>query len=64
MRDTGFREIADRIWLARYEWWDVNITLVGGSTGLLMVDTHASTRAARQVIETYAGSGSVASLGS
>ncbi|GAB7006193.1 MBL fold metallo-hydrolase [Nocardioides sp. AN3] len=51
MRDTGFREIADRIWLARYEWWDVNITLVGGSTGLLMVDTHASTRAARQVID-------------
>jgi glyoxylase-like metal-dependent hydrolase (beta-lactamase superfamily II) len=49
--DTGFHEIADRVWLARYEWFDVNITLVGGETGLLMIDTHTSTRAAHGVIE-------------
>jgi glyoxylase-like metal-dependent hydrolase (beta-lactamase superfamily II) len=49
--DTGFREIADRVWLARYDWWDVNVTLIGGSAGLLIVDTHASATAARQVVE-------------
>ena len=51
MADTGFREIADRVWLARYDWWDVNVTLVGGSDGLVVVDTHASARAAREVVE-------------
>lgn len=48
--DTGFHEVADRVWVARYEWWDVNITLVGGDEGLLMIDTHASERAARGVL--------------
>ena len=42
----GFTEVADRIWVARYEWFDVNVTLVGGSAGLLVVDTHASELAA------------------
>ena len=37
-------EVADRVWVARYEWYDVNITLVGGSAGLLVVDTHGSAR--------------------
>ena len=36
---------------ARYEWFDVNVTLVRGSSGLLVVDTHASAVAAREVIE-------------
>jgi glyoxylase-like metal-dependent hydrolase (beta-lactamase superfamily II) len=49
--DTGFQEIADRVWLARYEWWDVNVTLIGGSAGLVVVDTHASAVAAREVVE-------------
>jgi glyoxylase-like metal-dependent hydrolase (beta-lactamase superfamily II) len=48
---AGFREIADRVWVARYEWFDVNITLVGGARGLLVVDTHASAVAARAVVE-------------
>jgi glyoxylase-like metal-dependent hydrolase (beta-lactamase superfamily II) len=47
----GFTEVADRIWVARYEWFDVNVTLVGGSAGLLVVDTHASELAARGVID-------------
>lgn len=51
MHDTGFHEVADRIWVARYAWWDVNITLIGGDGGLLMVDTHASSVAARQVVD-------------
>ncbi|MBI2246192.1 MAG: MBL fold metallo-hydrolase, partial [Nocardioides sp.] len=47
----AFREVADRVWVARYEWFDVNVTLVGGDSGLLVVDTHASATAARTVVE-------------
>lgn len=46
-----FTEVAERVWVARYEWFDVNITLVGGDRGLLMVDTHGSAGAAREVVE-------------
>jgi glyoxylase-like metal-dependent hydrolase (beta-lactamase superfamily II) len=45
-----FEEIGERVWVARYEWYDVNITVVEGEAGLLVVDTHASTRQAREVI--------------
>jgi glyoxylase-like metal-dependent hydrolase (beta-lactamase superfamily II) len=48
-RDTGFLEIADRCWVARHAWFDVNVGVVGGDRGLLVVDTHASERAARTV---------------
>jgi len=48
---VAFTEIADRVWVARYEWFDVNVTLVGGDRGLLVVDTHASDRAARAVVD-------------
>ena len=27
-----FTEVADRVWVARYDWFDVNVTLVGGRT--------------------------------
>jgi glyoxylase-like metal-dependent hydrolase (beta-lactamase superfamily II) len=46
-----FTEIAHDVWVARYEWFDVNVTLVRGSAGLLVVDTHASAVAAGEVIE-------------
>ncbi len=46
-----FTEIADRVWVARHAWFDLNITLVQGDRGLLVVDTHASALAAREVIE-------------
>lgn len=46
-----FTEVADRVWVARYEQHDVNVSLVGGSAGLLVVDTHGSATAAREVIE-------------
>jgi glyoxylase-like metal-dependent hydrolase (beta-lactamase superfamily II) len=45
----AFTEVADRVWVARYEWFDVNVTLVGGERGLLVVDTNASAAAAREV---------------
>jgi len=49
--DTGFVEVADRCWVARHAWFDVNVTVVGGDRGLLVVDTHASEQAAWTVLE-------------
>jgi glyoxylase-like metal-dependent hydrolase (beta-lactamase superfamily II) len=49
--DTGFAEVGDRCWVARFEFLDVNVGLVGGDHGLLVVDTHASEVAARRVVE-------------
>src|SRR3954447_4687700 len=49
-RDTGFVEIADRCWVARSSTLDVNVGLVGGQRGLLLVDTGASASQARQVV--------------
>jgi glyoxylase-like metal-dependent hydrolase (beta-lactamase superfamily II) len=46
-----FFEVADRVWVARYEWFDVNCSLIGGDAGLIIVDTHASGRAAREVLD-------------
>ena len=45
-----FTEVGDRVWVARYEWYDVNVTVVEGAAGLLVVDTHASSKQAREVI--------------
>lgn len=46
-----FTEVAPRVWVAHYDWMQVNITLVGGSDGLLMVDTHGSAAEARRVAD-------------
>ncbi|MDT9595217.1 MBL fold metallo-hydrolase [Nocardioides zeae] len=43
---TTFVEVADRVWVARHEWYDVNVTLVAGGEGALLVDTLASEHAA------------------
>ena len=48
---TGFREVADRVWVARQEWFDLNVCLVGGADGLLVVDTQASGLAARAIAD-------------
>jgi glyoxylase-like metal-dependent hydrolase (beta-lactamase superfamily II) len=45
-----FVEIADRVWVARYEWMDVNVTAIGSDRGLVVVDTHGSTAAGRNVL--------------
>ncbi len=50
-RGQGFVEVADRCWVARYELLDVNVGVVGGERGLLVVDTHASEAEARKVVE-------------
>ena len=46
----GFAEIADRVWVARHEWLDVTTTVVGGTDGLVLVDTLASVRAGRELV--------------
>jgi len=47
---SEFTEVGERVWVARYEWYDVNVSVIEGEAGLLVVDTHASSRAARAVI--------------
>jgi glyoxylase-like metal-dependent hydrolase (beta-lactamase superfamily II) len=49
--DSGFVEVADRCWVARHRLADVNVGLVGGSRGLLVVDTHSSAATARRVVD-------------
>lgn len=54
MTDTSepsFVEVAPRVWVAHHAWMQVNITLVGGSDGLVMIDTHGSAHAAREVAD-------------
>jgi glyoxylase-like metal-dependent hydrolase (beta-lactamase superfamily II) len=46
-----FVEVADRVWVARYEWADVNVTAISGERGLVVVDTHGSTATGRIVLE-------------
>jgi glyoxylase-like metal-dependent hydrolase (beta-lactamase superfamily II) len=44
-------EVADRVWVVRHPWYDVNVTAVEGERGLLLVDTHASARAFGEVLD-------------
>ncbi len=39
---TGFAEVADRVWVATLEWCSVNVTVIAGSLGAIIVDTGAS----------------------
>ena len=50
-QEQGFVEVADRCWVARYEFLDVNVGLVGGDRGLVVVDTQASEVEAGKVVE-------------
>ena len=38
------------MWVARYPWWDVNVTVVAGDAGLLVLDTQASAALAREMV--------------
>ncbi len=42
MMASGFHEVADRVFVARYPQWDVNVGLVLGRDGAVVVDTRAS----------------------
>ncbi len=49
-----FTEIADRVFVARYPQWDVNVGLVVGTAGALIVDTRSSAVGGREVLEDVA----------
>jgi len=49
--DAGFTEVADRVWVARHAWLDVNVTVVEGERGLVVVDTLTSQAAGRRLVE-------------
>lgn len=63
-----FTEIADRVWLGRSERLEVNVTVVGGERGLVVVDTHGSTRAGHELADevrrlaTHADAGEVVAV--
>lgn len=48
---SGFVEVGDRCWVARYAFLDVNVGVVRGERGLVVVDTHASETDARRVLD-------------
>lgn len=48
---ADFTEVANRVWVARYPWFDANVTLVGGERGLIMIDTHGSGAAGGAVVD-------------
>jgi glyoxylase-like metal-dependent hydrolase (beta-lactamase superfamily II) len=39
---TTWQEVADRVWVRRYDPFDVNVTVVAGDEGALLVDTRTS----------------------
>jgi len=45
-----FTEVADRVWVQRCELADVNVSVIGGERGLVVVDTYASAVLAREVV--------------
>jgi glyoxylase-like metal-dependent hydrolase (beta-lactamase superfamily II) len=47
---SSFIEVADRVWVARYPWLDVNVSAVAGEAGLLVLDTQASAVLAREAV--------------
>jgi len=49
--DGGFVEVGDRCWVARFDFLDVSVGLVGGDRGLLLVDTLASDAAGRRLVD-------------
>ncbi len=46
---TGWDEVADRIWVRRYDPFDVNVTVVAGTHGVLLVDTRTSLHEAAEL---------------
>lgn len=48
---TGFHEVADRVFVARYPQWDVNVGLVLGRDGAVVVDTRASSLQGFEVLD-------------
>ena len=47
----GFVEVADRVFVARYPQWDVNVGLVLGRDGAVVIDTRASEVQGRRALD-------------
>ena len=52
--ESAFTEIADRVYVARYPQWDVNVGLVVGTAGALVIDTRSSAAAGAEVLRDVA----------
>jgi glyoxylase-like metal-dependent hydrolase (beta-lactamase superfamily II) len=50
-RSEGFVEVADRCFVARYAAWDVSVGLVVGSSGACVIDTRATARQGRELVD-------------
>lgn len=50
MPTPTFTEVSDRVWVRRHPWLDVNVTLVGGQGGLVVVDSLGSGAAAADLV--------------
>ncbi len=48
---TVWQEIADRVWVRRYDFFDQTIGVVGGEAGLLVIDTRTSQRQGHELRE-------------
>ncbi len=48
--DSGLVEVVDRVWVSRHSWFDMNLTVIAGTAGLVVIDTLPSDRAARTAI--------------
>ncbi|WP_371400960.1 MBL fold metallo-hydrolase [Kribbella sp. NBC_00662] len=46
---SEWTEIGDRTWVRRYDEWDLNVGLVVGAEGALVIDTRATTEEAEQL---------------
>jgi glyoxylase-like metal-dependent hydrolase (beta-lactamase superfamily II) len=46
---TGWSEVGDRIWVRRYDPFDVNVSVIAGDHGTLLVDTRTSLHEASEV---------------
>lgn len=47
---TVWQEIADRVWVRRYDFFDQTIGVVGGDAGLLVIDTRSSEVQGRELL--------------
>jgi glyoxylase-like metal-dependent hydrolase (beta-lactamase superfamily II) len=47
---SAWTELGDRCWVRRYRDWDINVGLVVGSEGALVIDTRASTAQAGELL--------------
>jgi glyoxylase-like metal-dependent hydrolase (beta-lactamase superfamily II) len=46
---TGWQEVAERIWVRRYDPFDVNVTVIAGADSVLLVDVRTTLREAREL---------------